>query len=271
MHNDIKLIINDCAACIQHTVVKDGYHPSRPIRASLPGEHWQMDFAKMALPKTADGMCDLLVIVDVFTGFILLAPLQNATAELVAKALWRIFSIMGPPVVLQSDNDPAFTGAVVNSLCRLLGIEQRMITAYHPEADGKVENIIGTVKSTLAKILRGYDTMWPCYVPGTQMAYNDKITRLTGSSPYSLMFGKLMNVFRDYNQEHQPVITRETEEHLLKWKEHQDKILSLIYPAISVRFNFEHSIWSKFDFSPPDCNAATSNSEQFLASTSSPL
>ena len=43
MHNDIKLIINDCAACIQHTVVKDGYHPSRPIRASLPGEHWQID------------------------------------------------------------------------------------------------------------------------------------------------------------------------------------------------------------------------------------
>jgi hypothetical protein len=61
------------------------------------------------------------------------------------------------------------------------------------------------------------------------MTYNNKISEISLSSPFSLMFGRSMNQMIDYTgATAQPV-------KLEDWKGMQEKIISLVYPAIELR------------------------------------
>ena len=125
---------------------------------------------------------------------------DNNDAAGIAQVLWEIFSLLGPPKILQCDNAPQHTAAIGRALCRLLKIDERLITPYHPEANGKVESVIGKVKKMLAKELHGADSMWPFRLCFVQMAYNTRIAKLTNSTLFSLMFNREFNLIRELTQ-----------------------------------------------------------------------
>ena len=226
MRADIETVLGDCDACARYVVTKQGYHPASFITANAPWDHIQID-TSVHLPKSPDGYTALLVIIDVFTGFIQLRPLITTDAATVARKLWKLFAVFGVPKVLQSDNGPEFSNDVVRTLAKLTGIDQRFISPYNPRADGKVERSIGTIMGIIKKLLHGTNHDWPCFVPFAQMTFNQKVSSLTNSSPFTLMFGRSFNELKDYSSEEIRPIDLEL------WKEHQHKILSLIYPAIS--------------------------------------
>ena len=128
----------------------------------------------------------------------MLAPLADKSESSIARALWSICCTIGIPKILQSDNGSEFSNKVLNSLCRLTGIPRRFIAPYNPRADGKVERSVKTVKQTLSRLLHGTSALWPLYIPFVQLMYNNKVSELTGSTPFSLMFGRQMNELRDY-------------------------------------------------------------------------
>ena len=227
MRNDIANTIRDCRECQKYTTANSGFHPAKSITASLPGDHFQIDLAE--LPESLEGHTFLLVVVDVFTGFVMLAPIVNKEAATIARALWQIFCMVGLPRILQSDNGSEFCNRIVNALCRLTGINRRFIAPYNPRADGKVERTVKTIKETIMKLLHGASALWPLYVPFVQLAYNNKVQELTGSAPFSLMFGRRLNDLIDYSDDAAVPVD------LNEWKSHQEKVMSLIFPSISDR------------------------------------
>ena len=112
-------------------------------------------------------------------------------------------------------------------------MQHRLIAPYNPRADGKVERTIGTVSLMIKKLLHGTTRHWPLFLPFAQLHYNDKIASLTGSTAFSLFFGRPMNKFGDYSQD--AAVQEERHIDLASWREHQEKILSLVYPALSER------------------------------------
>ncbi|MGI0059984.1 MAG: DDE-type integrase/transposase/recombinase, partial [Nitrosotalea sp.] len=228
MRTDIINHISSCDPCTRFVVVKSGFHPAKSIKASGPGDHYQID-TSVHLPPSPDGYVALLVLIDVFTGFVVLKPLKDTTAETVARKLWKIFALIGYPKILQSDNGSEFINDIIQTLVRITGIEQRFITPYNPRADGKVERSIQTVMLIIKKLLHGTSNHWPLFVSFAQLAFNNKISSLTNSTPFSLMFGRTINDMKDYSSTPPVLIS------LDDWKEHQHKILSLIYPAINDR------------------------------------
>jgi transposase InsO family protein len=230
MRYDIEVEVGSCPACIQHTVVRAGWHPARSVHSAVPGAHWQVDLASM--PETPDGVKWLLVLIDVFTGFVVLRALQSDDSEAVGEQLWSIFALLGPPRILQSDRAPNFTSAVTQTLCRRLGIEQRWITQYHPQADGKVESTIGKVKLALAKELRGAHGLWPLSVNFVQLAHNAHLAKLTGTSAYALMFGRSMNILYDFSRDGPPEVRTDD---IQEWQQFQKDVTALIYPAVELR------------------------------------
>ena len=185
MRLDITNIIKTCIPCQKHTITTAGYAPAKSIYAARPCDHVQIDL--LQLPMSMDGWKFCLVCIDVFTGFIMMEPLVDKTAPSIARALWKIFCIIGIPKILQSDNGLEFNNRIVNTLCRLTGIPRRFIAAYNPRADGKVERSIKTVKQTMSKLLHGTTVLWPLYIPFIQLMYNNKVSELTGSTPFSLL------------------------------------------------------------------------------------
>ena len=81
----------------------------------------------------------------------------------------------------------------------------------------------------IKKLLHGNNKEWSLYVPFAQLAFNSKISTLTNSSPFSLMFARTLNPFKDYSSTSvdTPLID------FNDWKTYQEKVMSLIYPAIS--------------------------------------
>ena len=230
VRDDIERVTQSCDACCKYTVHALGYHPAQFITADGPWTHIQID-CSVHLPESEDGHKVLLVIIDVFTGFVILKSLITNTAEIIANELWSVFAIMGLPKIVQSDNGPEFSNKVVKALTTLIGVQHRFITPYNPRCDGKVERVIGTVMSIIKKLLNGTTKYWPLFVSFAQFSYNQKLTTLTGSSPFCLMFARQANEVTDYTSASIKTIN------LDDWKSHQEKLLSLILPAISSRIH----------------------------------
>ena len=229
MRDDIRDEIANCDPCTRYTVVKAGFNPGTAITATGPWDHIQID-CSVHLPPTKDGYSVMLATIDVFTGFVLLRALKTTSAHDVAQALWELFCTFGPPKILQSDNGPEFVNDVIRALVKLTGVEHRLISPYNPRADGKVERSIGTVTGIIKKMLNGTDTMWRPLLPWAQYCFNSKVSSLTASTPASLMFARPLNEFKDYTVGPEPVTVS-----LDDWKAQQEKMMSVIYPAISDR------------------------------------
>jgi hypothetical protein len=81
----------------------------------------------------------------------------------------------------------------------------------------------------IKKLLHGSNQHWPMFAPFAQLSFNNKIASLTGSSPFSLMFGRALNEMKDYSSDPATVVDLED------WKSHQEKMASIIFPAVSSR------------------------------------
>ena len=201
---DIQQELINCDACNRFNVTKAGFHPFTPFSSIGPGDHFQIDLSTH-LPPSSDGYTALLAVIDVFTGFVILRPLRNAEMDTVARKLWKIFCLIGWPRILQSDNGSEFVNQILRALVKLTGIDHRLISPYNPRADGKVERVIGSTMMIIKKLLHGAKHNWSIYVPFAQVTFNDKVSSLTGSSPFSLLFGRKLNELKDYTQGDNPI------------------------------------------------------------------
>jgi RNase H-like domain found in reverse transcriptase/Reverse transcriptase (RNA-dependent DNA polymerase)/Integrase zinc binding domain/Integrase core domain/Chromo (CHRromatin Organisation MOdifier) domain/Retrotransposon gag protein/Zinc knuckle len=234
MRADIEDELKKCDPCLRFNVSKSGFHPAQAIYATSPWDHVQIDNS-VHLPESDKGHRVLLVIICVFTGFVVLCPCKNSEAETIARKLWKLFCLIGFPRILQSDNGPEFVNEVLRVVVKLSGINHRFISPYNPRADGKVERAVGTTIGILKKQLGVLRNHWHLFVPFIQLSFNTKIASLTNSTAFSLMFGRKLNELRDYTNdpENPPSIDFNTRE----WQQHQEKIISVIYPAVSDRIN----------------------------------
>jgi hypothetical protein len=96
------------------------------------------------------------------------------------------------------------------------------------------------------KLLGGQIQDWVCYIPFVQLAYNARISTHTGSTAFSLMFGRAVRAFGTN-------MTVDQEFDLKQWQAQQEKMTVLIYPSIhervqnqnkkqAERFNEKHKI-----------------------------
>ena len=82
----------------------------------------------------------------------------------------------------------------------------------------------------------GATCYWHLHLPFVQYAYNNKVQSLTGSTPFSLMFGRSANSPTNYEFDEEGML-RDIDE----WKKHQEEVFSLVFPSVSVRRSQEQS------------------------------
>ena len=80
----------------------------------------------------------ILTVQDVFSRYLWLRPLTKKTSHQAARKLSKLYSEVGPPRVIQSDNGGEFKKAV-EKLCQTLGIKIIRGSPYHPQSQGKIE------------------------------------------------------------------------------------------------------------------------------------
>ena len=77
----------------------------------------------------------------------------------------------------------------MKDVCDLLGIKKLNTTACHPQCNGMVERLNGTLKAMLRKHVVKFGPQWDQYLPGVLWAYRNTPHDATREKPSFLMFG----------------------------------------------------------------------------------
>ncbi len=184
-------LIKYCRSCGK-CQVKSKHRPrrapvvERPILAE-PFESVAIDLVG-PLPKGKGGNRYILTYICLATRWPEAVPLKSITAKAVMEGLWSIFSRTSVPERILSDQGSQFCGRVMVQMCEQLGIEKVRTSPYHPETNGAVERMHGTMKSVLGKSIdEGLDWVGQlCFVLFVlrQMPHAD-----TGYSPFDMVYG----------------------------------------------------------------------------------
>ena len=154
-----------------------------------PFESMAFDLVGPIDKKAKGGYRYLLTAIDMASRWPEAIPLKSTTARAVALGMVDIFSRTGIPLQLLSDQGSQFIGSLVTHLCRDLHIDQIKTTPYHPQTNGVVERMHGTLGAMLTKASSaGLD--WVEQVPFALFALRTAPNRDTQLSPFELVYGR---------------------------------------------------------------------------------
>ncbi|CAG2214770.1 unnamed protein product [Mytilus edulis] len=207
MHQSIENYIRSCDRCQRiKRDTKGKKPPLNPLPVDTTFERWHMDFLKLS--KTNE--------VDSFSKWSEAFPMKTQEASEVAKVLFReIISRYGAMKCLVTDLGRNFVSNLVNALCEMLNITRHHTSSYHPQTNGLVER----TNSTLIQAVRAYSDKdqnnWPNKLPGILMAFrNSPSTQSTEYSPFSMVFGKEMNLPFDASVLPKDNLSKDAKHHL---------------------------------------------------------
>ena len=197
LRKDCSTTVSHCKACLAFNVSVAGFNPLQTIDATLPMDHVAVDLFG-PFTSSRNGATYALLLIDIATRFVWLSPLQDKSAASVAKALFEIFCQNGFPKIIQSDNGTEFVNSLIHVWLEQTGVTHRLITPYHPEANGAAERHVGIAKSLLFKLLQGDDSEWDLYLPAVQYGINNRISSRHRSAPFALFHARSANNLSDH-------------------------------------------------------------------------
>jgi transposase InsO family protein len=200
LKNEAIQLVKSCTPCQQFNIVKKGYNPLRPITASLPGDSWGIDLAG-PFKTSIQGNNYLLIMVDIATRYCVLRPIPDKSSLSIVKEIVNLMVTFGIPRIIQSDNGTEFVNEMMSLLAEHSGFEHRLISAYHPRANGVSERWVQSSVNTIKKQVNGMSADWDLYVGPTQLFLNTKYNERTKTPPFTLMFGRNANDFEDFSKE----------------------------------------------------------------------
>lgn len=142
------------------------------------------------LPADDDGPRFLMVITDRLLKSCTLEAMTSMEAEACAECFLKChYRFHGFPSAITSDRGSNWVGHFWSRLCKLVGVEQRLSTAYHPQTDGATERMNQEVLAYLRIFISYAQTDWPQQLPSAMLALNNRDSSVTGYSPFFLTHG----------------------------------------------------------------------------------
>ena len=154
------------------------------------GQPWQMiavDVLKVT-PSTRNNRY-LLVIQDYFTKWATAIPMADQTATRIKTELTKLFSVMGLPQVVHSDQGSNFESTFLKQVLQAYGIKKSRTTACHPQSNSMAERFNRSLLQLLQSCTQ-QDTDWELHLPLALFAYRTAVHSSTGVLPFEMMFGR---------------------------------------------------------------------------------
>ena len=192
MKTDVKEYCDSCDAC-QRTCPKGKVNPVplQPMPViDTPFQRVGIDLVGPITPVSDRGHRYILTCVDFTTRYPEAVALKNIDTQTVAEALLGIFSRVGIPDEILSDQGTQFMSDLMKEVMRLLSVKQLHSTPYHAQTNGLVERFNGTLKSMLKKLMTDRPSDWDRYLPAVLFAYREIPQSSTGFSPFELLYGR---------------------------------------------------------------------------------
>ena len=194
MKLDIMDYVKGCAKCQCHKVnnrpTRVALSPIYPKLKAMLFETVAIDFITK-LP-VSQGYNSILTVTDHnCTKAAIFIPCNEEinAEETAALYMKQVVTNFGLPSKIISDWDPRFTSKFTRELCKMMGIEQNILTAYHPRMDGQSEHMNQWVKTFLRFVTNYKQDDWARWLPMAQFAHNNWPSDTTRKSPFFLLMG----------------------------------------------------------------------------------
>ena len=184
------LYLNLCETCQKKANHKRKGLVIRPIISDEMNSRAQIDLIDMQSQADKDFKF-IFVYQDHLTKFVQLRPLKTKRAEEVAYTLLDIFTILGAPSILQSDNGREFCNQVIEEICAMWdGLKIVHGKPRHSQSQGSVEQANQDVENMLSSWLLDNNTAhWVEGLHFVQFMKNRAYHQGIKRSPYEAMFG----------------------------------------------------------------------------------
>ncbi|KAK3889412.1 hypothetical protein Pcinc_006591 [Petrolisthes cinctipes] len=190
MRKDIENHIKKCVSCARN---KGTTGPPAPLQTfPSPAKPWDVvAIDVLQLPTSYQGSKYLLTCVDHFSRFVVLAPLQDKSAQSIAHALVNsLFCTYTIPRVLLSDNGTEFRNSVLEEICKLYNIKQVFTVAYHPQSNGMVERVNRKILEVLRHLAGSIQAGWEDWLCQVTACINSSIHSSLGKTPHYIIYGE---------------------------------------------------------------------------------
>ena len=148
-------ISRHCLACQRNKInqVEKGFEELHPV--PVPRKVWKQIGIDLMGPYTeVSGMRYVCTVVCYTSKMMFVKALPSKHGYYVAEFVWYLMSLFGSVQICISDQGGEFNNEFVNGLFDLSGTNHRVTRAYHPQANGLVEN---QNKKTLSRLRRMID------------------------------------------------------------------------------------------------------------------
>ena len=154
---------------------------------SSPFHRVAIDLIGPIIPMSEKGHRYILTLVDYATRYPEAIALKGIDTETVAEALIEIFSRIGFPVEIPSDQGSQFTSDLMKEITKLLSIKHLFTTLYDPKCNGLCERMNGVLKCMIKKMCQEQPNNCDRYL---LFAYRVVPQASTGFSPFELLYGR---------------------------------------------------------------------------------
>lgn len=196
MNNDLQSFCDSCVTCKRSKPSNQKpYRLLNPLEVpTAPWESIGIDFIR-PLPESEnrDGSFNVItVIIDLLTGMVHLVPSRtDYKAKDVAELIFEyVYKLYGLPKNIISDRDVLFTSHFWRELHKLIGVNLRMSSAYHPQSDGSTERANRTITQMIRNSISNDPRDWVARIPGIEFAINSAHSESTGYSSFFLNSGR---------------------------------------------------------------------------------
>ena len=191
MSRYVKQYVTTCDLCSRSKPSRHMKH-GELLPLPIPSGPWKglsCDYI-VDLPLS-NGFDALLVFVDRFTKMLHLIPCNKTTdaPQFARMFLDHIVRLHGLPDSLVSDRGSIFTSHFWKCLSKLLGVNRRLSTSFHPQTDGQTERMNQTVEQYLRIYCNYQQDNWYDYLSLAEFAYNNAYQSSTKCSPFYANYG----------------------------------------------------------------------------------
>ena len=191
LRQDVSEYISRCDSCNK---VKEPYRrirvPMKTQVATYPMETVSSDITGR-LPCTERGNCYVIGFRDSFTRFCVLVAIPDQTAETIAKVfVERWISYFGVSSHFLSDQGANYMSGLFREVNKILGINQKRTTPYHPQCNGGQERMWAVMKQLISTVVSEDQSNWDQYIPHVMLCLNQSWHASTNFSPAQLFLGR---------------------------------------------------------------------------------
>lgn len=183
--------IRNCVQCIMHACpVRIGERSLHMIpKVPLPFHTLHIDHFG-PLPAVISKRRHILVVIDAFTKFVRLFPVNSTSTKEVNCALAKYFRDYSRPRRIVSDRGTCFTSAEFEDFLLKWNVDHVLNATASPQANGQVERTNRVLKAMLGKLSEPVQhANWEKVLGQAEFAINNTTHSTTGTSPAELLFG----------------------------------------------------------------------------------